>query len=157
LGYYIQYLCRAQSSPTSSLLYLPPADFTRGFHINTEGVPLPPGHYVSTQAQIAARDYYDNHPAIAANAPAVEAKFAVEKESTFHIYLPRFLIAFIYGLFLAPLQWAVCKGKGRICVDCTKAGKDEVGSFNTYIGKPGVAPADECPQVYYTATLSSNF
>jgi hypothetical protein len=45
------------------------------------------------------------------------------------------------------------KGKGRIYVDCTKAGKDEVGSINTYIGKPGITSADECPPVYYGDAL----
>ena len=128
--------------------YLPPADFQRGFRCNTEGVPLE-GNYVSPRAQIPHRDHYDNHPAITENAEAVEAKFAAEEEKTFHIHLPRFLIWFIYGLFLAPLQWAVRKGKGRICVDCTKSGADEIGSINTYIGKPGIASADECPPVYY--------
>jgi hypothetical protein len=41
------------------------------------------------------------------------------------------------------------KSKGRIYVDCTKAGVDEIGSINTYIGKPGVASANQCPPVYY--------
>jgi hypothetical protein len=132
--------------------HLPPPDLDRGFRINTEGVPLV-GNYTSPAAQIPVRDEYDNHPAIAANEPAVEAKFAAEEEKTFHIHLPRFLIFFIYGLFLAPLQWAMRKGKGRICVDCTKAGKDEIGSINTYIGKPGIAAADECPPVYYGDAL----
>jgi hypothetical protein len=45
------------------------------------------------------------------------------------------------------------KGKGRICVDCTKPGPGEEGSINTYIDKPGVAPADECPSVYYGDTF----
>jgi hypothetical protein len=134
----------AREAPT----HLPPADFDRGFRIGTEGVPLE-GNYTSPASQIPIRDHYDNHPAIAENAAAVEAKFAAEEEKTFHIHLPRFLIFFIYGLFLAPLQWAWRKAKGRICVDCTKPGADEIGSINTYIGKPGVAPADECPPVYY--------
>jgi hypothetical protein len=79
-----------------------------------------------------------------------EAKFATEEAKTFHLHLPRFFLWFIPGLFLAPLQWAMRKGKGRICVDCTKtAGPDMSGSINTYIDKPGIADADECPPVYY--------
>jgi hypothetical protein len=34
------------------------------------------GNYTSPAAQIPVRDEYDNHPVIAANKPAVEAKFA---------------------------------------------------------------------------------
>jgi hypothetical protein len=83
--------------------HLPPADFDRGFRIHTEGVPLS-GNYTSPAAQIPIQDQYDNHPAITANAPAVEAKFAAEEEKTFHIHFPRFLIYVINGLFLAPLQ-----------------------------------------------------
>jgi hypothetical protein len=128
--------------------HVPPADKQRAFHIFSEGVPVK-GEYTSPVEQIKIRDAYDNHPAIAENQEAVEAKFAAEEEKTFHIHFPRFLIWFVYGLFLAPLQWAVRKGKGRICVDCTKAGVDEVGSINTQIGKPGIADPDECPPVYY--------
>jgi hypothetical protein len=43
----------------------------------------------------------------------------------------------------------VRKGKGRICVDCTKSSADEIDSINTYIGKPGIESADECLPVYY--------
>jgi hypothetical protein len=131
---------------------LPPADKQRAFRLFTEGAPLV-GNYTSPIAQIEIRNDYDNHPAIAANTADVEAKFAAEAEKTFHIHFQRFLIYFVYGLFLAPLQWAMRKGKGRICVDCTKVGVDEIGSINTYIGKPGIAPADECPPVYYGDAL----
>jgi hypothetical protein len=103
---------RARPAPAN----LPPVDFARGFRIATEGVPLE-GNFVSPIHQIGVHDRYDNHPAITAKQPAVAAKFAAEEEKTFHIHLPRFLIWFINGLFLAPLQWTVRKGKGRICVD----------------------------------------
>jgi hypothetical protein len=106
--------CPAQGAPA----HLPPADFDHGgFWINTEGFPLA-GNYTSPALQIPVRDKYDNHPAIAdANTSAVEAKFAAKEENTFHIHLPQFLIHFLNGILLAPLQWAMRKGKGCICVD----------------------------------------
>jgi hypothetical protein len=78
----------------------------------------------------------------------VAAKFAAEEEKSFHIILPRFFVAFLVDLFLNPLQWAVRKGKGRICVDCTN-GPDPIGSPNSQIPKPSITNADACPPVYY--------
>jgi hypothetical protein len=90
------------------------------------------GNYTSPISEIRARHICDNHPAIVKNAEAVEAKFATEEAKAFHVHLPRFLIHFIYGIFLASLlQWAMRKGKGRICVDCTKQSDDMSGSINT--------------------------
>jgi hypothetical protein len=89
-----------------------------------EGAPLE-GNYVSQRAQIPHLDHYkDHHPAITEN--AVEAKFAAE-EKTFHMHLPHFLLWYIYGLFLAPLQWGLC--------GLHKAGPDDIGSINIYIGR----------------------
>ena len=83
----------------------PPADYTRGKRVFTEGVPLT-GHFVSPSAELPARDRYDNHPAVQENFEAVEKKFAKEEEKSFHIHLPRFLTYFIVGLMLNLLQWA---------------------------------------------------
>ena len=124
------------------------AGLPRAFRIFTEGVPLI-GNYTSPVKAVHERQQYDNHPAISENAEAVEAKFAAEEEKTFHLHFPRFFVFFVPGLFLAPLQWALRKGKGRICVDCTKTGNDMTGSINSYIDKPGVADPDECPPVFY--------
>jgi hypothetical protein len=98
--------------------------------------------------KIHAWDTYNNHPAVAAQQADVEAKFVEEEANSFYFHLPRFLLPFIYELILAPLQWALQKGKGRICVDCTN-GPDPAGSANTYIPKPNTANTDECPLVFY--------
>jgi hypothetical protein len=111
----------------------PVPDYPRAFRINTEGVPLE-ANFTTPASEIPARDYYDNHPAVGANHANVEAKFVKEEAKSFHIQFPRFLIYFIQGLILAPLQWAMRKGKGRICVDCTN-GPDPAGSVNTSIPK----------------------
>jgi hypothetical protein len=126
---------------------LPPADPQRVFRLLTQGAPLA-GRFISTMPQVLARNRYDNHPAVERHADKVEAKFAKEEAKSFHIHLPRIFIFFIAGLLLSPLQWAVRKGKGRICVDCTNA-RDPAGSPNSYIPSPSAENADECPPVHY--------
>jgi hypothetical protein len=88
----------------------PVPDYPRAFRICTEGVPLE-GHYTTPPAEIPAQDTYDNHPASKGNHASVEAKFVKEEEKSFHIHLPCFASHFIPGLILAPLQWAIQKGK----------------------------------------------
>ncbi len=133
---------------------LPPAGFPRGFHIWTEGVPLI-GTFDSPSLALQARDQYDNHPAVAGNFSDVEAKFAKEEEKSFHIHFPRFLVYFIYGLILNPIQWALRKGKGRICIDCTNGpdGADTSSSANTFIPRPKDGHTDACPPVFYATAF----
>jgi hypothetical protein len=107
---------------------------------------------VSHPPEVQARVEYNNHPAVNYNASEVEAKFAAEEAKSFHIIFPKFLTFFIIGLFLNPLQWAIRKGKGRICVDCTN-GPNPIGSPNTYINPPSPKNADECPPVYYGSSF----
>jgi hypothetical protein len=69
------------------------------------------------------------------NCEAVEEKFAKEEQKSYHINFPRFLLYFIFGLLLNPLQREWDKGKGRICVDC-KNGADgpyNMGLANTHM------------------------
>jgi hypothetical protein len=123
-------------------------DYPRAFRICTKGVPIK-GIFTTPSTEILTRDAYNNHPAVNQNSAKVKEKFVKEEEKSFHIHLPRFLIRFIPGLVLTPLQWAMRKGKGRICVDCTN-GPNEAGSANTGIPTPyDVANADECPPVFY--------
>lgn len=122
----------------------PPPDLDRAFRIFQQGVPLA-GRFISTTTEIMARHQYDNHPAVTENADAVEEKFAKEEAKSFHIHLPRIFVYFLAGLLLSPLQWAMRKGKGRICVDCTN-GPNPEGSPNSYIPAPHEENADECPQ-----------
>jgi hypothetical protein len=131
---------------------LPPTDFPRAQRIATAGVPLV-GDFVSHPPELQARVKYDNHPKINENQADVDAKFAAEEQKSFHIILPKFFVFFIIGLFLNPLQWAIRKGKGRICVDCTN-GPDPIGSPNHSIPKPSATNADACPPVYYGNSFS---
>jgi hypothetical protein len=126
----------------------PPPDYHRAYRIFTEGVPLC-GRYVGDHTELSDRERYNNHPAIGKNLVQVEAKFAAEEAKSFHLILPRFLTSFLPGLFISPLQWEVCKGKGRICVDCTN-GPNPIGAPNSTIPKPSVDNADKCPPVYYS-------
>jgi hypothetical protein len=81
----------------------PPLDLPQGKAMFTRGVPLE-GHFVCPQHAISMQDKYDNHPAVEANFVAVKTEFAKEEEKSFHIHFPRFLIYFIVGLLLNPLQ-----------------------------------------------------
>ena len=101
--------------------------------------------------EMRARNQYNNHPAVKQHVPAVMWKFAAKEEKTFHLHLPCSFVFFIEGLMLNPLQSVVCKGKSRICVDCTNAshGANSPGSPNTWIPSPSVENPDECPPVYY--------
>ena len=142
---------RRERPPTPGI---PPIDLPRGKAIFTQGVPLK-GHFTCPQADISKCDKYNNHPAIEQNHDAVEEKFAKEEQKLFHIHVPRFVIYFILGLLLNPLQWEWDKGKGRICVDGTGGpdGPDTAGSCNTHIPKPSPDNPDECPPVYYSTAL----
>jgi hypothetical protein len=133
---------------------LPPVDMKRGFRVGTEGVPLK-GIFLSPAPALQARNAYNNHPAVVKNADAVEAKFAKEEEKSFHLHFPRSFLFFIFGLMLNPIQWAVRKGKGRICIDCTNGpdGADTNSSANTFIPGPKANDADACPPVYYATAL----
>jgi hypothetical protein len=133
---------------------LPPADFQRGYRINTEGVPLL-GIFDSPFSALRSRDTYNNHPAVDSNLESVEAKFAKEEEKSFHIHLPRFLVYLIFGLILNPIQWAIRKGKGRICIDCTNGpdGADTTSSANTFIPRPKAGDTDACPPVFYATAF----
>jgi hypothetical protein len=132
----------------------PPSDLQRGKALFTQGVPLQ-GHFECPQADIPVRDRYNNHPGVRLNFDKVEAKFAKEEEKSFHLHFPRFLVYFIPGLLLNPLQWEVDKGKGRICVDGTNGptGPNTSGSCNTHIPKPSTDNPDECPPVYYSTAF----
>jgi hypothetical protein len=85
----------------------------------------------------------------------VEAKFAKEEEKSFHIHLPRFLLYFIVGLIINPIQWVVRKGKGRICIDCTNGPDraDTISSANTFIPSPKGDDPDVCPPIHYATVF----
>jgi hypothetical protein len=128
---------------------LPPADFQQGFRICTEGVPLK-SSFLSPSSALPAWNAYNNHPAAVRNLDAMEAKFAKAEEKSYNIHLPRSFLYFIDGLMINLIQWAVHKGKGCICIDCTNGpdGANTNSSANTYIPGPKENDTDACPPVY---------
>jgi hypothetical protein len=106
---------------------------------------------LSSPALADAQDVYNNHPAVSANMKAVEEKFAKEEDKSFHVHLPRFLVYFIFGLIVNPIQWAVHKGKCCIRIDCTNGpdGADTLSSANTFIPSPKAGDQDDLPPVNY--------
>jgi hypothetical protein len=120
-----------------------------------EGIPLKGDFDSSASVLLRSRDQYNNHPAVDANQDDVEAKFAKEEEKSFHIHLPHFLVYFINGLIINPIQWAICKGKGQVCIDCTNGpdGADTKSSTNTFIPGPKEGNTDACQPVFYAMTF----
>jgi hypothetical protein len=58
--------------------------------------------------------HYDNHPPLEENKEDVRKKFIQEEELSYHLFLPRFLAFFIYGLFISPISWILRKGKAAL-------------------------------------------
>jgi hypothetical protein len=68
----------------------------------------------------------------------VRAKFIQEELLSYHLFLPRFLAYFIYGLFISPMSWLIRKGKGRLVVDSsTVLTVGDLGAPNISIPRPG--------------------
>jgi hypothetical protein len=111
------------------------------------------GDFDTPMREVVARDWYDNHPAVSQNEATIKEKFTKEEWQSYHIHFLRFLMAFVYGLILNPIQWAFDKGKGRICIDCTN-GLDQHGSENTYIPSLLADNPDECPPIFYQYALN---
>jgi len=129
-------------------------DFDRAFRACTEGVPLA-GRYECSFESVRARNLYDNHPGLADVCDEVRAKIAKEEAQSFHLALPRFLWRFLPGIHLAPMVWALRKGKGRVCVDpSTELFDDDDGAANSHIPAPGTdGREDECPAIHYASAL----
>jgi len=113
-------------------------------------VPLA-GTYECSFESVQARNLYDNHPGLAEVYDKVREKIAKEEAQSFHLALPHFLWHFLPGIHLAPMIWALCKGKGRVCVDpSTELFDDDDGATNSHIPAPG---EDKCPAIHYALAL----
>jgi hypothetical protein len=132
----------------------PPIDIDMGHRICTEGVPAA-GVFECPRTDTYSRIHYDNHPPLDDNKDEVRAKFIQEERSSFHLFLPRFLAFFIFGLFISPISWILRKGKGRLVVDSSSPiDAQDQGAPNTYIPPPGTdGRLDENPRVYFGTAL----
>ena len=132
----------------------PTIDFDRAFRVCTEGAPLA-GDYECSFESVRRRNQYDNHPGLEQAWDEVRAKIAKEEAQSYHLALPRFLWRFLVGVHIAPLVWAIRKGKGRLCVDPSSLiGEDDDGAANLSIPSPGTpGREDECPAIYYSTAL----
>lgn len=119
--------------------YYPIPDYNRAFQVQAEGAPLKAVFHTPDE-EVFPRVVYNNHPAVTENWDKVMPKFAKEEHLSYHVHFLRFLHPFLYGLIVNPIQWAVDKGKGKICIDCSHGviakEEDPIGSANTYTPKP---------------------
>jgi hypothetical protein len=132
----------------------PPVDFDRAYQACTQGVPLA-GIFECSLSSTWRRERYDNHPPLAEEYEAVREKLRSEEHNSFYVMVPRFLVFFIFGLHLSPLNFVWRKGKGRACVDNTTIlGGNDDGAPNASIPAPGtVGRDDECPAVHYATAF----
>jgi hypothetical protein len=135
---------------------LPPAAFPWGFQICTDRRCSPERHLPQPASELPSCNAYNNQPAVVQNLNAMGAKFAKNEEKSFNIRLRRCFIYFINGLMINTTQWVVCRGKGRICIDCTNGpnGANTNTSANTYI--PGLKEnnmLDTCSPAHHASAF----
>jgi hypothetical protein len=132
----------------------PPIDIDLGHRICTEGVPTA-GVFECPREDTYRRIKYDNHPPLAENEADVRKKFIQEEALSYHLFLPRFMAFFIWGLFISPISWILRKGKGRLVVDSSTALTDsDKGAPNSHIPSPGTEGCyEENPRVYFGTAL----
>lgn len=135
----------------------PPIDIERAIHISTSGAPIA-GLYECSFADLARREKYDNHAPLRQVTDAVRKKFEKEERLSYQIALPRFLWAFIYGLFISPITFVVRRPgeEGRICPDPSNPiHNEDTGAANAYIPDAGAPGAeDENPPVFYGSAFT---
>ena len=135
----------------------PPIDIERAVHISTSGAPLA-GLFECSFKDVERREAYDNHAPLKEVSEAVRKKFIKEESLSYQIALPRFLWAYIYGLFISPITFVVRRPgeEGRICPDpSNKIHDHDTGAANTHIpdaGTPGAV--DENPSVFYGSAFT---
>jgi hypothetical protein len=132
----------------------PPIDIDLGHRVCTKGVPTA-GILECPRQDTYTRTHYDNHPPLEENKEDVRKKFIQEEELSYHLFLPRFLAFFIYGLFISPISWILRKGKGRLVVDSSTAlAPVDLGAPNVHTPKPGTPGRhEENPRVYFGTAL----
>jgi hypothetical protein len=89
----------------------PPIDIDLRHRICTEGVPTA-GVFECPCLDTYRHIHYDNHAPLDDNETEVRAKFIQEEFLSYHLFLPRFLAFFIWGLFIPPHLLASEKRQG---------------------------------------------
>jgi hypothetical protein len=133
----------------------PPIDINSAIH-TTSGAPIV-GHFECKFADVARREQYDNHPPLKQAVNEVRKKLAKEESLSYQIAFPRFIWAFIYGLFVTQITFVVRRPgeEGRICPDPSNIIHESgTGNTNAYIPDTGMPGAeDKNPAVYYGNAL----
>jgi len=119
------------------------------------------GHFECSFDSVKQRERHDNASLTPDAIAHVRKKFTKEEKLFYHILFPRFIWAFIPGLFLALITWIAPKGRpgndGRLCVDPStildsddEASPPNDGAANAQLPRTGATDKeDENPPVYY--------
>jgi hypothetical protein len=139
----------------------PAINFDRAVRLATEGVPLA-GHFECSFAAVKQREHHDNASLPPEAIAHGRKKFTKEEKLSYHILFPRFIWAFIPGLFLSLITWIAPKGRpgddGRLCIDPSTildsegdaAGTPDDGAANVQLPRTGAEDKeDKNPPVYY--------
>ena len=130
----------------------PPVDFDRAIAIAVGGAPIQ-GILQTEFSHVQDRERYDNHRSLHQVVDSVRQKFAKEESLSYQIAFPRFLWAFIDGLFISPITFVQkdTGSEGRICPDPSNTISDlDTGNANAQIPAAGTKGlADENPSVFY--------
>lgn len=133
----------------------PPHDFNRLHHLFHEHVPFK-GHFHCSRKDVLKRNLYNNHRAADPFLASIHEKSAIDIQKSYSIALPRWILRFLDGLFLAALGYATREVKGKIKgrqVNDPSAlvnGPDDTGALNSHISRSDPVAM---PKVHYQTAL----
>ena len=127
----------------------PVVDYDRALHVLRHGAPLT-ADYVCRRADLLRRNLYNNHGGATKAAAAVMKKIVGGCNNHFLLVLPRWVLRFLYGLFLSPIGFVERKDKGRVVVDPSAhvADDTDTGALNDCMHKSDPV---QCPPTFYAS------
>ncbi|GKY97596.1 hypothetical protein MPSEU_000718000 [Mayamaea pseudoterrestris] len=138
----------------------PPVDFDTALHILSEGVPMK-SVFECPFADVARREH-ENNRGLEEDWDNIMEKYRKEEKLSYHIMFPRFLWAYVPGLFLALISYIPPKpgrlgDEGRLINDpSTPLHPDDKGNVNKQIPKWFMPEHDprQNPKVHYGSVLN---
>ena len=109
--------------------------------------------YTCDREDMLRRNLYNNHKAAHPHYSDIHSKVATDVQKSYAIALPRWILRFIDGLFLAAIGWAIRqkagKTKGRQVNDPSALlHPTDTGALNEHISLK-----DDCPDIFYQTAL----
>ena len=134
----------------------PPHDFNHLHHLFHQHVPFK-GSFRCARKDMLARNLYNNHRASDPYLSSIHKKSAVDIQKSYSLALPRWILRFLNGIFLAALGFAVREHKGKIKgrqvndPSALLTGPADSGALNSHIDRRDPVAM---PPVHYQTALS---